>query len=119
MPYTRTTARTLIRYFFILIVAVLIVTYAVLRSINYTRGPAVDIAFPRNGEATSSPIVEIYGRAERASSITIDGRLITVDEDGNFSEVLVVFPGVNVVSFEARDQFGRATKKQISLFGQN
>ena len=38
-----------------------------------------------------------------------------LDEKGNFKENLVVFPGVNIITLDAKDQFGRATEKQIEV----
>jgi hypothetical protein len=47
----------------------------------------------------------------------LNGQTITVDEAGNFSQTIIVFPGMNILTFHAHDQFGRDTDKQLQLFG--
>ena len=42
---------------------------------------------------------------------------IETDESGNFKETLVVFPGVNVISFNATDQFKRMVRAELRVFG--
>lgn len=95
-----------------------VVAYATWRSLNYARGPAINIFFPPDQTATSSKVINMYGRADRISRLSINGRDLTIDELGNFSEILVIFPGINVVTIGATDQFGRSISKEVRLYGE-
>jgi hypothetical protein len=117
MSLTRTTAIRFIRLVGIILLVGFIVTYAVWRSINYVKGPSIKIYEPANGTGTSSPIITIRGQAERVKNLSMNGKAISVDELGNFSEVIIVLPGLNVLTFEADDQFGRSVSEELDLVG--
>jgi hypothetical protein len=72
---------------------------------------------PSDFATISSSTIKIQGKAERVKNLILNGRSISVDELGNFKEDLVVFPGLNIVTLEAHDQFGREINKQIRLYG--
>jgi hypothetical protein len=57
----------------------------------------------------------IIGRVERANTITLNGKAITIDEQGNFDETIIVFPGTNILTLVARDQFERSVREQIQV----
>jgi len=117
MTFTRTTMVRIMRITGISILSALIIAYAIWRSLNYARGPEIDVALPMNGASISSPTVTINGRALRVNSLSLNGRPITVDQQGNFSETLIVFPGMNVITLSAQDQFGRNTQKELEIVG--
>lgn len=114
---TRTNNRKILKLFFITISVVIIIGYAFWRSLNYTKGPSLIISFPPNNSATSSRTLIIYGQAERVNNVSLNGRSITIDENGNFSEYMALFPGVNIFSLSASDQFQRQVKKELTVMG--
>ena len=97
--------------------AVIILGYAAWRSFDYARGPRIEVFQPADGATVASSTAAIAGRADRVKSLTIDGSPASFDESGNFSDTIVVFPGVNVVYFAATDQFGRSTEAEVRIFG--
>jgi len=114
---TRTSTLRLIRLGAFIVIAGAIVAYAIWRSLNYARGPEIDVFAPSDGASISSTTVEITGRALRVSAITLNGNALTIDEAGHFDQTVIVFPGPNTLSFDAHDQFGRATRKNIRIVG--
>jgi hypothetical protein len=114
---SRTKTLRIIRIAVISIVALLIVAYAIWRSLNYARGPVINIYQPLNGSAISTSTVNIIGQALRVNSLSLNGKTVFIDEAGNFSETLIVFTGTNILTFDAHDQFGRETKKELELVG--
>ncbi len=118
MGYTRTTNRKLLKSFVIAITGIAICAYALWRSLNYARGPGIVVNFPPSNISTTSTTITIYGQADRVSSASLDGRQITVDEKGNFKENVIVFPGINIITLGAKDQFDRSTEKEIRVFGE-
>jgi hypothetical protein len=99
------------------IIALLIVIYAIFRSLNYIHGPVIEIFQPLDGSAIASTTATIIGRADRVNSLTMNGKTIFIDESGNFKETLVMFPGINIITFSAHDQFGRTVHRQLQLVG--
>ena len=117
MYLTRTNWLRIIRIGIASLLAILIVAYAISRSLNYARGPKIDIFQPLDGSAIASSTVMIVGRAERINSLSMNGQTVFVDEMGNFTETVIVFKGMNTLTFDAKDQFGREVKKELDLVG--
>lgn len=99
----------------VLILAV--VGYAIWRSLNYALGPEIHISSPTNGSAIASSSVTLEGQVLRVNAVSLNGRPISVDEQGNFHEPVIIFPGLNTITFTATDQFGRAASKELDLVG--
>lgn len=114
---SRTTTLRFIRYGLIGLVAVVIVLYALSRSLNYIHGPRIEIFQPINGSAIASSTVTIIGRADRVNSLSLNGKAIFIDESGNFRETILVFPGINMITLTAHDQFDREVQNQLELVG--
>lgn len=116
MKITRSTFLKIIKIVATILFISIIVIYALYRSLNYAKGPSITITEPINGSTISSTTVQIKGIVERTNNISLNGRTISIDESGNFNEILIVFPGTNIFRFEANDQFGRTIKKELLLY---
>ncbi len=117
MTFTRTEFAKSVRMSVLIIVIVIIVGYAAFRSLPYVRGPQIILFQPINGSTIASTTITVVGRALRINSLTMNDNPIETDESGNFKETLVVFPGVNVISFNATDQFKRMVRAELRVFG--
>jgi len=84
-------------------------------SLSYLSGPQIDVASPADYAAFSTPTTTISGIAERVQDITLDGRSITIDDRGNFSETVLLLPGYNIETLSAHDPFGHVTEKRLEL----
>lgn len=62
-----------------------------------------------------SPLTIIKGNASKATYISLNGREIFIDKNGNFSEEIVVLPGFSVVTLNARDKFGKTAEKKFEV----
>lgn len=96
---------------------VFVALFAFFRSLNYIRGPIISISYPENGAIINSNIIEIRGNAQRIVKITLNGYPISIDEQGNWSETLILYDGINKITVQAEDQFGRSVKKQLDIVG--
>ncbi len=119
MNITRTTFLRIIKTTAIAVVAIIIITYAIARSLTYARGPKIDLNEPADGAVVSSPTVDLAGMIERAHDLTINGSAVSIDEQGNFKQTIVVFPGINKITLRATDQFDRNTETDIVIVGAN
>ena len=117
MRLTRTANIRLLKIAGAIAIVGIIIIYAVWRSFNYTLGPGIEINEPADGSSVFSPTISIKGKATRINDLSLNGKMISVDQEGNFSETIVVFPGLNTISLSASDQFGRKIKREIRLAG--
>lgn len=101
----------------IVFVVVVIVSYAILRSLNYARGPVINIIRPFDYEAVASSTVMFSGQALRVNNLILNGKAVPIDQAGNFNESIIVFPGVNMITLQASDQFGRSVEKRLQVIG--
>ena len=65
--------------------------------------------------STDSSLVKINGNAQNSVLLSLNGREIFIDENGNFSETVGLLPGFSVISLEAKDKFGKSAKQKFSL----
>lgn len=93
----------------------LILGYAFYQSRNLIGGPIVIVNEPANGSSVSEQLVKISGTAKNINKILLDDRPIYIDENGSFSERLILSKGYNVVRISAWDKFGKKTEKTLEL----
>lgn len=117
MNLTRTSYIRILRFGAAVILIILIASYAIWRSLNYARGPAITISEPVNGSSAATSTLTIKGHVDRVNNLVMDGSPITIDEQGNFTQSVIVFPGLNEIEFVAKDQFGRSVKKELDIVG--
>lgn len=63
----------------------------------------------------NSSLTLVKGNASKATLITLNGREIFIDKDGNFSEEIVVLPGFYVITLRAKDKFGKTAEKKFEV----
>lgn len=112
---TRSTLLRIIKIASVSIAIGLIVAYASWRSLEFARGPHISIYEPSDWASIHATTTLIRGRVERAHKISLNGRPILIDEAGNFSEIVTVFPGMNIWTFEAEDRFDRKIAETIRV----
>jgi hypothetical protein len=66
-----------------------------------------------DGSTIDGDYVPITGNAKHASQITINDRPISVDQNGNFNDGVILSYGYNIVKVAETDQFG---KEKIETF---
>ena len=89
--------------------------YAYYQSRGIISGPQISVISPQNGETIRNPLVHVYGTTKRAKQITLDGREIFIDLEGNFGEELLLAPGYNIIELAALDAEGHNTKKTLEV----
>jgi hypothetical protein len=66
-------------------------------------------------EKTDSSLAIITGNAEKAVYVSLNGREIFIDKNGNFSEPISMLPGFSIVTLNARDKFGKTAEKKFEI----
>lgn len=68
-----------------------------------------------DGAAVADSIMKVTGNAKNATSLTLNGREISIDQQGNFDETIALLTGYNVVNIKAKDKFGYVDEKNYQL----
>lgn len=82
------------------------------RIFKFLRAPRIHIETPQKETVIGEPLVVVRGKTEHESRLTINGREITVDEQGNFNETIELLAGLNVLEFFVHDRFGKTAKEE-------
>ena len=69
--------------------------------------PSIKIAQPVSDLTTQEKSIEISGRTVSDIYLTINGKEVYVDSRGNFSSVIDLRLGLNILKIEAKDRFGK------------
>lgn len=78
--------------------------------------PLLEIKFPEKDEfETKEEEIEIKGQTDSGVNLTINGRLVFVETDGNFSYLLPLVEGENLIEIIATDEAGNQTKVERKI----
>ncbi len=86
---------------------VLFIGYTLFEARRYLSGPSITIISPQDGDHFMHPFVTISGVIKNASFITLNGRRVFTDEEGRFTEALLLPMGYTVLVITAKDRFNR------------
>lgn len=97
----------------IIVFFVLIIGYAYFEARGVLYGPSIAIS----GEVSevSTAYISIQGKAERIAKLAMNGRPISVTEDGAFDEPYLLSPGLNRIMLDATDRYGRTTQQIVQV----
>ena len=102
-----------------ILVAVIVIGalgYGFLKAEPLLRGPAVTLVSPKDGERVPEGVVTVSGIASRAESLSVNGKVVLMREDGAFQTTLVLPRGSAILSITATDRFDRTITKQVTVF---
>lgn len=68
-----------------------------------------------NGSTTTADTLNITGNARNAIKISINGREISVNNQGDFDETIALLSGYNIINIKAEDKFGASDEKNYQL----
>jgi len=63
---------------------------------------------------TENPL-NITGNAKNAIFISLNGREISIDKNGNWNETVALLSGYNIIEIKAEDKFGNKDAKNYKL----
>lgn len=105
-----------INYIPAIILAVIVIGYAIFNFRIFIAGPQIVIQSPTNGAGLQENLVEIKGLAENINHIELNNKPIYINENDEFNEELLLQPGYNVVSLIAKDKFNRVVEQKLDLY---
>lgn len=102
------------------ILVLFIIIFAFFRSKNLIFGVKIenvkinDVPVETVTKVTDN-IIKITGNAQNAVFLTLNDRVISIDQKGNFEEIFALSPGYNIIKIAARDKFGNSDEKIYKL----
>src|SRR3989344_6725596 len=69
----------------------------------------------QSGAKIQDSVIKITGNAKNAIVLTLNGREITINVDGDFNETIALLPGYNIINITAKDKFGYVDEKNYKL----
>lgn len=109
LPYRDSTfAKIALGVFF-----VIAASYAYFEARGLLYGPSISV--PSEIIVLHDPFATISGKADRISSLTMNGKPISVTEDGAFEEPYLLAPGYNRIALHATDKYGRTRDSVVEI----
>mgnify|MGYP000868666436 CR=1 FL=1 len=107
--------RKKLEFYFIFFLVCIALFYGLYRAYPLLAGPSITITSPYDGEVVASTTFQVTGTAKRARVITLQGRPITIDTAGAFSETLVSSLPYTILVVTATDSYGKTVTKIIRV----
>ncbi len=93
----------------------IIVAYALFVSRNLIFGVDIKNVSIENGTTTTESVLKVTGNAKHAIKLTLNGREISIDQQGNFDETIALLLGYNTIEIWAKDKFGLTDIKNYQV----
>ena len=103
------------KYGFLIILLILLIAYSLYQARALLVGPQIWIGNPQDGDTVEDPLVIMEGQSKNIAWISLNDRQIFTNEKGEWSEKLLVSPGLSIMTRKARDRFGRKTEKSVQI----
>ncbi|MFA6520213.1 MAG: hypothetical protein WCT44_01245 [Candidatus Paceibacterota bacterium] len=94
---------------------ILIFIYALFVSRDLIFGVKLEDINLVDGATMTESVIKVTGNAKNAINLTLNGREISIDEQGNFNETIALLVGYNIINIRAQDKFGYVDEKNYKL----
>lgn len=118
-------AKKILKIISIFVLFLFIVIYAFFRSKDLIFGVQiknVNLAVPEAllmensiSKASGENILKVTGNAKNAINLALNGREISVNQQGDFDETIALLSGYNVIEIKAQDKFGNIDEKNYKV----
>lgn len=107
--------KRIITFSLISIFVLMILVYSAFEIRRYVTGPEIIIENPSNNFVSDKSLIKIEGKAINITEVKINDNKIYMDEEGNFSQEILLSYGFNVFKISGIDRFGRETQKILDI----
>lgn len=97
----------IIRGLLILLGVAIASIYLIFRLKGIVSPPSLIIFTPLDNQTVSSSSIELLGKSEPESQLTVNGEQIISDSDGNFNKNVSLQKGINFITISAQKKYGR------------
>lgn len=100
----------------IILLFLFIIIYTRSRTSFLSQGVSLSVENLEDGQRFSSRVLNLEGTAKRAVMLTINNREVLIDENGDFEDTLILYPGLNILTIEAQDKFENYKQLRYSVW---
>jgi len=101
---------------FIALVLVALLGYGLIEARHLISGPSIELTTPTSYTSFPDGFIEISGRARNTEDLRLNGGPLLIDEEGRFSETILLPKGGGILSLTATDRFGRVVTERRTIF---
>lgn len=108
--------KSIVRYILGGIFFLVLLTYGYFRGYTLIHGGSLTVDGIHDGENTGTNFVVLTGSATHAKELLINGRTVSTDENGKFTDPLILLPGYNVITVLSKDTFGHTSEMVLHSY---
>lgn len=97
------------------IAVIALVGYIIFSARSISKPPTIEILAPVS-ETLQQKEIKIEGKTNPTAVVEINNQLVSVDNNGYFSQRVVLTAGVNNFNIVAKNRLGRQSQKELKLF---
>lgn len=90
------------------------VFFFVRQYLSFSSAPPLEVFSPKEGQVLEEKI-KISGKTDKDATVKIDGTLITLSENGNFLEEIILPRGENIITIEAANRQGKKRIVRVKI----
>jgi hypothetical protein len=109
------TLRKRIGLFFLFLLIIIPIGYGGFRAYPLLAGPRITVITPHDGQMVASTTFAITGSVKRANSIFLQGKPITINARGEFTETLVSYAPYTILVLVATDKYGKTATTTLRV----
>jgi hypothetical protein len=110
-----TNAKKILKIAGLFLFFLIIVIFAFFRSKDLIFGVKIKNVSITDGATMTESVMRVDGNAKNATYLSLNGREISIDQQGNFGETIALLSGYNIVQITAKDKFGATDEKNYKL----
>lgn len=82
---------------------------------NFAAAPRLVILEPQNGARLETNEVTVHGKTDKGARLSINNQSVFVGGDGEFSEKLILQPGLNSITVVSVNRFDKEKRESVSV----
>lgn len=98
------------------LIITLVVGYGLVKAFPLIVGPEIVLESPAPYSTIGGETLPLSGTAKRTETLTLNGAILLIDEQGHFETALTLPSGTGILSLTAEDRFGRKVSRELSVF---
>lgn len=92
--------------------AVLVLGFLLFQYRSALFNPSLKINYPTENATINSLTIEVRGKTDPDTTLTIGNEVVSIDDNGNFKKQITVFPGSTSINFRVENKFGKVTQTE-------
>ncbi len=104
-----------LKVFFVSLVVMVLLGYLGWSVKNIISAPEVTIYQPSNNFKTSESSVDVVGKTKSEVQLSINGELVLLDEEGNFSKTVNLVTGLNNLEISAKKKHSKTNNIELII----